>query len=118
MFTFICKSESHLVARIDVYHKMTTSIQLSLHGTALPYPQGIRCHQIELGKGKDLFNKILCIAIQVHATKPDDVHCQAILTLNDGCREERHALISGQMEKDKPWVSNLFMLIFKKNRGT
>ena len=118
MFTFICKAESHLVARIDVYHKMTTSIQMSLHGSSLFFPQGIRCHQFELGEGKDLFNKILCIAIQVHATKSDDVHCQAILTLNDGCREERHALIACLMEKDKPWVSNLFMLIFKKDRAT
>jgi hypothetical protein len=117
MFTFICEPQSNIIARIDVYHKMATSIQMSLHGTPLFFPQGTRCHPFELGEGKSLFNKILCIAIQVHATEPDDVHCQAILTLIIDNREERFALISCQMEKDKPWTANLFILIFKKKRG-
>lgn len=60
---------------------------------------------------------MLCIAIQIHANEPDDVHCQVILTLSDGNKEERHALISGQMTKDKPWYADLILLTFKKKRG-
>ncbi|MFN8320516.1 MAG: hypothetical protein U0V54_13940 [Saprospiraceae bacterium] len=118
MLTFFCQRESNIVARIDVYHKMTTSIQMSLHGTSLSYPEGIRSHYVELGTGKSLFNKILVIALQVQKTMMDDEHCQVILTLIDGMHEESYALITGQMKMDKPWISNLFMLIFKKKRGT
>lgn len=117
MLTFICTPESNIKARIDVYHKMATTIQMSLHGAALPYPEGIRSHYLELGTGKSLFNKILVIALQVQKTMVDDAHCQVILTLIDGLREERYALIAGQTKMDKPWISNLFMLIFKKKRG-
>ncbi len=91
---------------------------MSLHGTSLSYPEGIRSHYVELGTGKSLFNKILVIALQVQKTMMDDEHCQVILTLIDGMHEESYALITGQMKMDKPWISNLFMLIFKKKRGT